>query len=230
MGKKYNLLNKKFGKLTATGEYNKHEWLCLCDCGETTHVHTSNLVSGRQKSCGCLRPGSSKKDQLETAKLICEGFKICSKCKKKKEIKFFCASSKMKTGLSSSCKECDLKRYKNKRITNPYRFKAGSMLHNTKAKCKKDKILYDLDLDFVEERLKQGCPMTGLPFDINNRFVLPFSPSIDRIDPNKGYLKSNCRVILMGVNALKGGGTDDDVYEIAENLIKKRGLYGMDKR
>lgn len=30
-------------------------WQCACDCGNILWVCTSNLVSGTQKSCGCLR-------------------------------------------------------------------------------------------------------------------------------------------------------------------------------
>lgn len=32
-------------------------WLCQCDCGNEAHVTTSELTSGRAKSCGCRRGG-----------------------------------------------------------------------------------------------------------------------------------------------------------------------------
>lgn len=54
-----DLTGQKFNKLTAIkriGSKNKKAlWLCTCDCGETTEVITSNLTSGRIKSCGCSR-------------------------------------------------------------------------------------------------------------------------------------------------------------------------------
>lgn len=49
-----NIKNKKFGKLTALKRVTKNEWLCLCDCGNTTVVKTSQLKSGKTKSCGCI--------------------------------------------------------------------------------------------------------------------------------------------------------------------------------
>ena len=34
---------------------NKPLWTCKCDCGNTTVVNSSALVTGNTKSCGCLR-------------------------------------------------------------------------------------------------------------------------------------------------------------------------------
>lgn len=51
-GKK--LKNKKFGKLTVLERVARSEWLCLCDCGNTTVVKTTQLTSGKTKSCGCI--------------------------------------------------------------------------------------------------------------------------------------------------------------------------------
>ena len=46
--------NKKFGKLTVLKRVSKSEWLCLCDCGNTTIVKTTQLTSGKTQSCGCI--------------------------------------------------------------------------------------------------------------------------------------------------------------------------------
>lgn len=57
--KSKNLINKRFGKLLVVEKSNiksqKVYWKCLCDCGKTTHVTTSNLTCNRIKSCGCLK-------------------------------------------------------------------------------------------------------------------------------------------------------------------------------
>ena len=53
-----NLVGQKFNKLTVLKEVGKDKqgikWLCQCDCGNTTILHTKTLKSGNIKSCGCL--------------------------------------------------------------------------------------------------------------------------------------------------------------------------------
>ena len=62
-----DLIGKKFGRLTvvARGENTpngKCRWVCVCDCGNTKGktVTTSDLLSGRVQSCGCLYRESNK--------------------------------------------------------------------------------------------------------------------------------------------------------------------------
>ena len=62
-----DLTNFKYGKLTVikkTNEKtkdNKILWLCQCKCGNTITLQTYAILSGRTRSCGCLRPELSKK-------------------------------------------------------------------------------------------------------------------------------------------------------------------------
>ena len=54
-----DLTNQKFGKLTVVS-FNSHRnrrrtyWNCICECGNTTIVEMSHLISGHTKSCGCI--------------------------------------------------------------------------------------------------------------------------------------------------------------------------------
>lgn len=57
---KYDLTGQRFGKLIAICENgkNKHNdivWKCQCDCGNSTIVPAYRLISGKTRSCGCLR-------------------------------------------------------------------------------------------------------------------------------------------------------------------------------
>lgn len=58
-----NLIGKKFGRLVVVGKaddyknekYSKSCWICKCICGKETIVRGNSLISGKTKSCGCLK-------------------------------------------------------------------------------------------------------------------------------------------------------------------------------
>lgn len=55
-----DLTGQKFGRLTATGyagrdAHGKTRWTCECECGTTTVVRRSHLLTGNTTSCGCRR-------------------------------------------------------------------------------------------------------------------------------------------------------------------------------
>jgi len=56
---KLEIAGKRFGRLTVKEETQKTgtktRWLCICDCGRSVSVATTNLVSGNTQSCGCLQ-------------------------------------------------------------------------------------------------------------------------------------------------------------------------------
>ncbi len=57
--KKINLQGQRFGRLVVLQELNerinnKVVWLCQCDCGQQTSVMSTQLISGKTQSCGCL--------------------------------------------------------------------------------------------------------------------------------------------------------------------------------
>lgn len=63
MRSKLNLLGETFTRLIVIAEGKGKRrpsgridtsWLCTCTCGNTTEVRTSELRSGKTKSCGCL--------------------------------------------------------------------------------------------------------------------------------------------------------------------------------
>lgn len=40
-----------------------HYWLSICDCGKECLIPTNNLISGKSKSCGCLRADTNTKNR-----------------------------------------------------------------------------------------------------------------------------------------------------------------------
>jgi len=59
MSKKYDIINRRFGRLVVLGRYGTSDhgdilWRCLCDCGNTKNAAYSQIVSSKIRSCGCL--------------------------------------------------------------------------------------------------------------------------------------------------------------------------------
>lgn len=64
MGKSYNLLGQRFGKLVVLEKTHKGRyiaWRCQCDCGNEIIVITHNLLAGIVVSCGCYRKENAAK-------------------------------------------------------------------------------------------------------------------------------------------------------------------------
>lgn len=60
MGKQINLTGQRFGRLLVLSRANNTGkertcWNCKCNCGQEKVIRTSDLKSGKVKSCGCLR-------------------------------------------------------------------------------------------------------------------------------------------------------------------------------
>lgn len=60
MPKFIDLTGEVFGRLTVVshggyGKYKETRWNCSCVCGNTKTINARSLVTGRSKSCGCLR-------------------------------------------------------------------------------------------------------------------------------------------------------------------------------
>ena len=59
MGSFRDLTGQRFGRLTVlkragSDNQNRATWLCRCDCGIEHIVSSSNLLSGKTQSCGCI--------------------------------------------------------------------------------------------------------------------------------------------------------------------------------
>jgi len=55
MGKKIDLVDKRFGRLVVKHRIEgTNTWLCLCDCGTKKAIERYDLKPNHIKSCGCL--------------------------------------------------------------------------------------------------------------------------------------------------------------------------------
>ena len=85
-------------------------------------------------------------------------------------------------------------------------------------------VVVDITLDELMEilrRQKYRCAISRLAFWSGSIAAYgPTIPSLDRIEASKGYTRSNIRVVLLGVNGLRGSGTNEDMLRIAQAVTK----------
>lgn len=74
------------------------------------------------------------------------------------------------------------------------------------------------------------CALTNLQFwykDSGGRYG-PRIPSLDRIEHDGPYAAGNVRIVLLGVNGLRGRGTDAEMYAVAQALLDRRDTQPRD--
>jgi hypothetical protein len=75
------------------------------------------------------------------------------------------------------------------------------MLYSARAKSKRRGWECDLTMDDIV--LPDRCPVLGIPLMIGDGKMTQNSPSLDRIDNTKGYVKGNVVVVSLRANAIK---------------------------
>jgi hypothetical protein len=131
----------------------------------------------------------------------------------------------MQLGLPAEKREVDRQFHLRNYASVGYR--ARHLFHNAKARAAKAGVPFSLTRDWVEQQLLSGhCTVTGIPFDMasvgrGQGHSAPWAPSLDRIDPARGYTFENTRAVVWMFNAAKHVGTDADVISFAEALCKR---------
>jgi hypothetical protein len=66
--------------------------------------------------------------------------------------------------------------------------------------------------------IPEVCPVLGIPIKVGEGCHSDNSPSLDRIDNTKGYVKGNVCVISYKANAIKNTGSADEHRKVAEYI------------
>lgn len=92
------------------------------------------------------------------------------------------------------------------------------MLVNVKNRARQNGIEFNLELEDIA--LPEFCPVLGVKLDLSygdkGKKSLPNSPSIDRIDPSKGYVKGNIQVMSRLANGMKSNASPDQLLSFAK--------------
>lgn len=152
--------------------------------------------------------------------------------------------------MSFKCKSCGVDRpteayapYKNNRLKHRYKCKecmmpsarAGALKHyNTplnwttrlrnKAlqRSRKLNLEFTLTKEYLYEKILDGhCEVTGVPLDFSGGVRKPYTPSLDRIIPELGYVPGNVQLVCWIYNSAKSTFTHADVVAFAKLITKE---------
>lgn len=106
--------------------------------------------------------------------------------------------------------------------------RGAALVAQVKKRAKLKGLDFDLDAHVhdIQARIDAGvCEMTGVPFDLtppqgsHRRFN---APSLDRIDPKKGYTYDNVRVVLCLVNIALNDWGEDVLRDVMQRWLDKK--------
>lgn len=156
--------------------------------------------------------------------------KYCLTCNALLDLSYFRIKGNNQKGYweNNICKKCDNQTVRDYRLTD--KGIAAEIIRRTKHVSKKESIPFDLDKDWILNRLNSinwSCELTKISFNkirdnLEHRGT-GFqwnSISIDKIVPKLGYIKSNVRFLLNQINVFKQDGDDERMLMLAKALLK----------
>lgn len=167
--------------------------------------------------------------------------KRCFKCGEWKNLGMFNKAPKLSGQVSKMCRKCHnsypsvMECERRKALRRKTSFENGDINYfitnrvmNVKNRVKKKKIDFDIDSEYMIELWeKQGgkCYYTKLDMGRTMKqvgFQAWDAPSIDRLDPGKGYTKGNVVWCISSVNSFKQSLTETQFLEMLKKIEWKQ--------
>ncbi len=100
----------------------------------------------------------------------------------------------------------------------------STLAFSIKRRAKEKKVPYDVDTKYLIAIAPDYCPVFKKPliWGYSDRKVASeFSPSLDRVIPEKGYVRGNVAWVSNKANSIKSNATAEEIYAVAEWLHQK---------
>jgi len=113
----------------------------------------------------------------------------------------------------SICKKCNSERVKSK--SPEYK-----MRNRAQIRAKRKNLEFNLEVSDIV--IPKTCPVMGIPMFHHPKCIggKHDSPSLDRIDNSKGYIKGNVQVISMIANRMKFDASPEELLKFADWVYK----------
>lgn len=145
--------------------------------------------------------------------------KVCRICGEEKELyKYSDKYNRRKSGYiilgkRNECRECANK-VRRKYYLKDYR---TGLLSNARQRSRISNIECTLTKEDII--IPTHCPILKVPLVRGIKGNYKYSPTIDRLDNTKGYIKGNIKVISMQANKMKNNATFKELKAFSENIL-----------
>lgn len=208
------------GKKWTVEDKSKNYKRCMCDdCLKTLSIKekqkyyrlnsSSYIVEERE----CLNCG--KKWQVATAK---------NRVGIRKKKHFFCneCCSILSTAEKKRIMKDKVEGYRQKMYEEKRRERINNVQRYLWQRAKQRAIKYNLDFNIEQSDIivPKICPILEVPLEWGKKGNYEYSPSLDRIDNNKGYIKGNIMVISKKANTMKNSASIQELKTFCKNILR----------
>lgn len=185
------------------------EWETLCE-EYREGVEVKDLVNKWGISKHAIYKNFKKRSVILRVDQTSKEGRFCTKCKLFKFSEEFGNHHLCKNGINSVCRDCRKKKSKKdwENISLEVR------IYNRAKQRARDRNL-EFSLKKTDIKIPEKCPVFNKLFILND---YNWTPSIDRIDSNKGYTKDNVKIISNRANTLKNDGTIEEFEMIIKYM------------
>ena len=207
-------------------------------CGKTLPLDEFDIVPSMKDkhSNTCKNCVRERKGSLRTPDTL-----FCPVCKRELPYYKFKIAKKSKTGRMWCCKECEAtntlsknnfrktydEEFKNLIFVQNKNSRQKHIVHNMwkSAKSRANKKGIDFNIEESDIIIPDVCPLLEVPLKFGDKTNYDYSPSLDRIDNTKGYIKGNIQVISKKANTMKNSATLQELTTFCKNILRYSPIY-----
>lgn len=120
------------------------------------------------------------------------------------------------------------RKYLNKLKTEfPKKYTARQQYSSAQKRAQALNLNFNLTCAFIESISPDYCPILNKPLKYGGGEKTNESPALDRINPEKGYIRGNVQIVSLLANLMKSNATEKDMLAFAEWVFKN---YKNDKK
>ena len=170
----------------------------------------------------------------------------CPVCNRDLPYYKFLIARKSSTGRMWCCKECyeANKELSNNNFRKKYDSNFKELIHTQKRESRLRNFIHAMwkaakvraalkNIEFnIEESdivIPDECPLLKTPLVFGTKDNYDYSPSLDRIDNTKGYIKGNIWVISKKANTMKNSVTLEELHTFCTNILRYSPSYIKDE-